>query len=86
MTLSTKIILCFIAALLTTIFVRFAIGERRELWFKRTSSTIFNQRGFIGQYLSLGYPITRQGLVVWLGLFAAIGLECLFFIYVIPDL
>lgn len=83
MALSTKIVLCFIAALLTTILVRFSLGEKRDLWFKRTSSTIFNQRGMIGQYLSLGYPITRQGFIVWLGLFVAIALECLFVIYVL---
>lgn len=85
MALSTKIILCFVAALLTTIVVRFILGDRRDLWFKRTSSTIFNQRGMVGQYLSLGYPITKQGLLVWLGLLAAIVLECLFIVYVIPE-
>ena len=60
MALSSKILLCFAAAMLSTLIVRFALRSKRDLWFKRTQSSIINQRGMLGQYLSLGYPATRQ--------------------------
>ena len=59
MALSSKILLCFAAAMLSTLIVRFALRSKRDLWFKRTQSSIINQRGMLGQYLSLGYPATR---------------------------
>ncbi|HIX55951.1 MAG TPA: hypothetical protein H9850_00580 [Candidatus Anaerobiospirillum pullistercoris] len=69
----------------STLIVRFALRGKRYLWFKRTQSSIINQRGMLGQYLSLGYPVTRKGLYVTLGLILAIALECLAIIYLIPD-
>ncbi len=85
MALSSKILLCFAAAMLSTLIVRFALRSKRDLWFKRTQSSIINQRGMLGQYLSLGYPATRQGLYVTLGLVLVIALECLAIVYLIPD-
>lgn len=68
--------ICLLAALVTSIVVRFIVGDaRREMWFAQTKSTLINQRGRLGQYLSLGYPKTKQGFVVWLGLVALIVAE-----------
>ena len=44
MALSSKILLCFAAAMLSTLIVRFALRSKRDLWFKRTQSSIINQR------------------------------------------
>ncbi len=71
----TKIILCFICAFLTTLVVRFALRSKRDLWFARTASSIINQRGALGQYLSLGYPTCWQGLVTTMILIAVIAGE-----------
>lgn len=60
-----KIALCFAAALLTTCVVRFILGNRRDLWFKRSQPKfILTVRGKIGDYLALGYPKTIQGLII----------------------
>lgn len=43
---------------------RFALSNKRDLWFKRTGSTFFHLRGALGHYLSLGYPTCYQGYLV----------------------
>lgn len=61
-----KIISCLGAALVICVIFRCAFAHKREQWFARTASTIFNQRGALGSYLSLGYPKTWQGALVTL--------------------
>lgn len=86
MALASKILLCFALALASTIVVRFALRDKRDLWFRRTQSSIINQRGALGSYLSLGYPTTWQGLMVTALLVLSIALECLAIFLLIPTL
>lgn len=72
-----ELVICFGTALLTCMLFRFLFRDKRELWFAQTKSTIFNQRGRLGQYLSLGYPVTLPGLVVIAAEVLLIALECL---------
>ncbi|MDT3663869.1 MAG: hypothetical protein ROM54_10225 [Anaerobiospirillum sp.] len=71
-----KIIYCLIAALIICVIFRCVFAKKRELWFARTASTIFNQRGALGSYLSLGYPKTWQGALVTLAQFLLIVVAC----------
>ncbi len=46
----------------------FVIGlERKHAWFRQRDQTksFLNRRGFVGEYIHLGYPRTRQGWVIW---------------------
>lgn len=61
-----KILLGLGAALVICLIFRALFARKRDLWFARTKSTVFNQRGALGSYLSLGYPKTWQGLLVTL--------------------
>ncbi len=71
-----KIVICFVIALLTTIMVRFALKDKRDLWFKRSRSNfILTVRGAIGEYLALGYPKTWQGGLILILLMAVLCLE-----------
>lgn len=71
-----KILICFVTLLLTTILVRFLLKEKREQWFKRsTSKSIITIRGKFGEYLALGYPICLQGYLVHLGLLFIFAIE-----------
>lgn len=62
--LKVGIVLC--ASVLVSIIYRFLFAHRRDEWFRRTKSTIINQRGPLGNYISLGYPVTFKGLLVTL--------------------
>ena len=52
------------------------LGEkRRKKWFvKRTRSYFFNRRGFLGEHFHFGRPATKEGVMVLLGLLAAVAL------------
>lgn len=78
----SKILICFIVALITTVIVRFALGKRRELWFRRTPNRSFiTIRGALGYYLSLGYPVTWQGYGVLCALILLICAEIALIVY-----
>lgn len=73
-----KLLICFIVALLTSITIRFILKDKREQWFKRSANrSVINQRGFIGQWLALGYPVTKQGYLVLSGQLFLIAIEIL---------
>lgn len=82
---STKVLLCFIAALITTVAVRFALKEKRDLWFARSKSRhIITIRGKVGEHLALGYPKTMQGLVVWVLLLMGLAAEIYLILRFVP--
>lgn len=70
------ILYCLGAALAICVIYRLLFAPKRDIWFARTRSTVFNQRGFLGSYLSLGYPKTIQGMLVTLSELILIVLVC----------
>ncbi len=75
MTTLLKILLGFVVCLLTTFIFRFAIGDNRDLHFKRSVPKSFlTLRTPIAMHFSLGYPVTAKGyallalllLILWL--------------------
>lgn len=78
---AAKIILCFIAAIITAAIVRFMLGEKRELWFKRQiPKSVITLRTRLSVYIAIGSPKTWQGALVCISLLSVIALEC-FLIY-----
>ena len=76
-----QILLCFVLAVGTCVVFRFIFASKRDLWFARTKSSIINQRGLVGQYISLGYPVTFPGLLVALLQVAIICVEIFLIIH-----
>lgn len=77
-----KIFICFMAALISTVILRFALGKRRDQWFTRSvPRSYLTIRGAFGYYLSLGYPVTWQGFVVLGGLLLCIAAEIALILY-----
>ncbi len=64
--------LFIIIAIMISAMFRFIFDSKRELWFKHTPSSIYHIRGAIGQYLSLGYPVTLQGYLVVISILVCI--------------
>ena len=63
--------------------VRFALKEKRDLWFKRSPPRSFiTLRTPIAMHFALGYPVKKQGYVVSICLLLAILCEILFVAYV----
>lgn len=63
--------------------VALAIGrENKAKWFKkRTKSSVFTRRGFMGEYINFGYPTCIKGVLVMIliyGVIFALGYFCLF--------
>jgi hypothetical protein len=50
-----------------------AIGpERKRKWFRQRdlAKSFLNRRGFLGEYIHLGRPCTREGWMIWGGFVA----------------
>ncbi len=48
-------------------------SENKAAWFKRrTNYTFFNRRGIFGEYINFGYPITWQGILVFIAIYGGI--------------
>ncbi len=76
MTPLLKILLGFAVCLLTTFIFRFAIGENRDLHFKRSVPKSFlNLRTPLALHFSLGYPVTAKGYVLLAILLLILWLE-----------
>lgn len=77
LTVESKIFVCMIIAFLFFIITAILIGEERKAkWFKkRTRYSFFLKRGFLGEFLHFGYPVTREGYTVVVILVALIGLS-----------
>ena len=60
-------------------------SENKEKWFKRRSrSTFFTRRGFMGEYINFGYPICWQGCIVFLVLYGLIFAIGYWYLFVFP--
>lgn len=73
-----KVFLCVGLALVIFYIAAFTIGaENKAKWFhKRQKSTIFTRRGFLGEHINFGYPVTIEGYVTTLCICTAIVVEC----------
>ena len=73
--IAIRVVLALFVGLLIVFATARAIGpERKAEWFqKRRKYSWFNRRGFAGEVFHFGYPRTRQGVVVALLMFGAIG-------------
>lgn len=63
---------------------RFIGSENKRNWFKkRTRSSFFTRRGFLGDYINFGRPICWQGYLVTIALYGIILIVgyCYLFIY-----
>ena len=51
-----------------------AVGsENKAKWFKRRMKyTFFNKRGIFGEYINFGYPITWQGVGIFVAIYGVI--------------
>ena len=64
---------------------RFIGSENKQNWFKkRTRSSFFTRRGFMGEYINFGRPICWQGYVVMLVMYGAILLVGYLYLFVYP--
>ena len=76
MDIVTRMFLLFSSWIALVLIIMWFIGpERKKLWFRQrdTTKSFLNRRGFLGDFLHIGYPCTREGLVIWLILIAFIG-------------
>ena len=72
-----RVLICFAFAFLTTFIVRFALGQYRDLWFRRSPRKSFvTIRSDLSMHMALGYPICLQGYIVTTLLLLAIFIEC----------
>lgn len=74
--LELKILICFVWALVVFLVVALIIGpERKALWFKRRDKySFFNRRGVISELLFYGYPRTKEGIFLTVGMALAIAI------------
>ncbi|MDD4085443.1 MAG: hypothetical protein GX084_06505 [Acholeplasmataceae bacterium] len=72
--LVSRILQVFFVSFVYIFGVARAIGaENKMKWFKRrTKTTFFSQKGFLGEYINFGYPRTWQGLVVFVAIYGVI--------------
>lgn len=69
-----RVIIAFVLSLVIIYVSARIVGEENKAkWFKkRTKYTVFTRRGFLGETLHFGHPITKEGYYVMGGMFAAI--------------
>lgn len=64
---------------------RFIGSENKQNWFKkRTRSSFFTRRGFMGEYINFGRPICWQGYAVMIVMYGAILLAGYLYLFVYP--
>ena len=80
---AARIIAIFILSLGFIYMVAKIIGEERKTkWFKRrTKSTIFTRRGFLGDTWNFGVPYGWQGFAVFFFMYGVIGVVGYFVIF-----
>ncbi len=72
-----KIAICALVCLLTIVAFRFMLGDKRDLYFKRSDHISFiTLRGMFHDAVALGYPRNLIGAVIWLALIAVLAFEC----------
>jgi len=63
-----------LCALMIAFFVSYWLGEKKAIWFHRRESwNIFTKRGWFGEKLNFGRPVTKEGYLVSLGMAAAMA-------------
>lgn len=73
-----KILLCVVTATATAILFRFLLGEKRDLWFRRSVSKSFiTFRSKLAEHVALGHPVTLKGYAATAVLLAVIAAEIL---------
>lgn len=78
MNVTEKILLGVVVAIATAIAFRFILGEKRDLWFRRSVSKSFiTFRSKLAEHVALGHPVTLSGYAVTAVLLAIIALELL---------
>ena len=64
---------------------RFIGSENKRTWFKkRTRSSFFTRRGFMGEYINFGRPICWQGYMVMIVMYGVILLGGYVYLFVYP--
>ncbi len=51
---------------------------------KRTRSSFFTRRGFMGDYINFGYPVSWQGILAFLAIYGAIFSFGYWYLFVLP--
>lgn len=69
-----RVIIAFLLSLVIIYVVAKMVGEtNKEKWFKkRTKFTVFTRRGFLGETLHFGHPVTKEGYFVMIAMFSLI--------------
>lgn len=69
-----RIIQVFVGAFFYIFMIAKAVGsENKAKWFKRRMKyTFFNKRGIFGEYINFGYPITWQGVGIFVAIYGVI--------------
>ena len=70
----TRVIQVFFGSFIYIFLVAKQVGpENKKLWFrKRKKYTFFNRRGIFGEDINFGYPVTWQGILVFLTIYGVI--------------
>ncbi len=59
--------------------------ENKNAWFKkRTRSSFFTRRGFMGDYINFGYPVCWQGILVFLLIYAVVFAFGYWYLFILP--
>lgn len=59
--------------------------ENKNDWFKkRTRSSFFTRRGFMGDYINFGYPVSWQGILVFLVIYGVIFTFGYWYLFMLP--
>ena len=66
-----RVITVFLIAITIFIVTAKVLGpERKARWFKkRTKYNIFTRRSIFGEYIHFGRPCTREGMLIFAGIF-----------------
>ncbi len=64
-----KILIAFLLCVATTIALRFLLGKKRDIYFRRSPPKSFiTLRSQVSMHLALGYPVTKEGFLISLAL------------------
>ena len=74
MELTKRALITFVGAFFYIFLIARLIGtENKAKWFKRrTRYTFFTRRGILGEYINFGYPVTWQGIAIFILIWAVI--------------
>lgn len=72
--ITKRALLTFAGAFFYIFLIAYLIGpENKAKWFKRRQKyTFFTRRGILGEYINFGYPVTWQGILVFIAIWGVI--------------